>query len=56
MATHENLASAIEKRFGGLVDSVTLDFDRSTELSERMEILQDVRQIGNDFQGFSPGW
>lgn len=56
VATYSNLAPAIKKRFGGLVDSVTLDFDRSTELSERMEILQDIRRIGNEFQGFDPGW
>jgi probable F420-dependent oxidoreductase len=56
VATHENLAPAIEKRFGGLVDSVTLEFDGATAISERRDIVRDVRRIGNEFQDFPSGW
>jgi probable F420-dependent oxidoreductase len=56
VATHENLSSAVEKRFGGLVDSVTLEFGGATDVSERRDIVQDIRRIGNEFQDFSSGW
>ena len=56
VATHENLSAAVEKRFGGLVDSVTLEFDGATDVSERRDIVQDIRRIGNEFQDFSSGW
>ncbi len=56
VATHENLFAAVEKRFGGLVDSVTLEFDNATEISERRDIIQDIRRIGNEFQNFPSGW
>jgi len=56
VATHENLSAAVEKRFGGLVDSVTLEFDGATAISERRDIIQDVRRIGNEFQDFPSGW
>ncbi len=56
VATHENLSPAIEKRFGGLVDSVTLEFDGATDISERRDIVQDIRRIGNEFRAFPSGW
>ena len=56
VATHENLSPAIEKRFGGLVDSVSLEFDGATDISERRDIVQDIRRIGNEFRAFPSGW
>ncbi len=56
VATHENLSPAVEKRFGGLVDSVSLEFDGATDISERRDIVQDIRRIGNEFRAFPSGW
>jgi probable F420-dependent oxidoreductase len=48
-ATYEGLAAAIEKRFGGLSDSVAVGFPRGTPDGLVREILADVKRIPSPF-------
>jgi probable F420-dependent oxidoreductase len=56
VATHEHLARAIEKRFGGLSDTVTLAFGPEVDGGLVGEILQDVRRIPSVFEGHAETW
>ena len=50
---HDEIESAIEERFGGLVDSV--GSSASTDMPGEMtpEVIQDVRRIASPFEGFA---
>jgi probable F420-dependent oxidoreductase len=54
VGTYDELAGAIQERFGGVTDSVTLGFAQSTEPGLVREVLSDVRRIECAFEGF-PG-
>jgi len=56
VATHDELCGAIEQRFGGLTDSVSLDFDRGTPGGRVRELLQDIKRIPSLFEGFPAHW
>ena len=47
------MRGAIEERFGGLVDSITLEFGASSNLSENRDLILDIQQIESEFQDFS---
>jgi probable F420-dependent oxidoreductase len=53
VARHDQLRGAIEERFGGLVDSITLEFGASSNLSENRDLILDIQQIESEFQDFS---
>ncbi|TFH24048.1 MAG: TIGR03617 family F420-dependent LLM class oxidoreductase [Myxococcales bacterium] len=53
---HDEIVAAMEKRFGGISDSVTLGFDESTPEGLQRELLQDVRTIPAAFTGFPQSW
>ena len=52
-APYEGLADAIEKRFGGIVDAVSVDFDEGTPASVRRGTIAALQKIPGQFQGFS---
>jgi len=51
-ATYDDLPAAIEKRYGGIVDSVSIDFTPGTPASVRREVIAAVQRIPSGFKGF----
>jgi probable F420-dependent oxidoreductase len=56
VAPYRELAGAVEKRFGGLVDSIALAFPEATREGLAREILADLRRIPHAFEGFPRAW
>ena len=56
VGTHDEIVAAIEQRFGGLVDTVGIDFDADTPAERARELIQDVQRIPSRFEGFPEGW
>ena len=54
-ATYEGLPDAIEKRFGGVVDAVSLDFAPGTSAAIRRATIEAIQKIPNRFKGFRQG-
>jgi probable F420-dependent oxidoreductase len=52
-ATYEALPEAIEKRFGGIVDSVSVDFAPGTSATTRRATVEAIQRIPSGFRGFS---
>ena len=50
---HDEIVGAIERRFGGLVDSLTLRGDGVGEVPP--DLVQDVRRIPHQYRGPAPG-
>ena len=50
---HSRIAAEIERRFGGLVDVVSLGFPAETPEGLQRELVQDVRRIPTPFRGWS---
>ncbi len=44
-APYDGIAEAIEARFGGLVDTVTLDFLPDDDTATRRRVLEAIRRI-----------
>ena len=55
-ATYRDLAPAVEKRFGGLVDTVSLDFLDSDPPELRAEVVKSVQAIPTVFKGYKTAW
>jgi probable F420-dependent oxidoreductase len=55
-APYGDLAAAVEKRFGGLVDSLALTAPVETEAGPFREALQDLKRIPCAFESFPPAW
>lgn len=53
-ATYDDLPAAIEKRFGGVVDTVTIDFAAGTPASTRRDVIAAIHKIPSCFKGFHP--
>jgi probable F420-dependent oxidoreductase len=51
-ATYDDLPAAIEKRYGGIVDSVSIDFTPGTPASVRRDVIAAVQRIPSGFKGF----
>ena len=51
-ATYEGLPEAIEKRFGGLVDSVSIDFAPGASAATRRATVEAIQRIPSGFKGF----
>jgi probable F420-dependent oxidoreductase len=51
-ATYDRLPEAVEKRFGGVVDSVSFEFGRDDPPELRREVVEAVRRIPQRFQAF----
>ena len=51
-ATYDELPAAIAKRFGGIVDTVSLDFVPGTSAATRRAVIKAVQRIPSRFKGF----
>ncbi len=56
IAPYDQLVGAVEKRFGGLVDSVAIGFPDETPDGLAREIIEDLRRIPQTFAGFPARW
>ena len=54
--TYREIAAAIEQRYGGVADSIDLDFPPDAPMGLRREMMADIRRIPHRFAGFSPDW
>jgi probable F420-dependent oxidoreductase len=52
VATHRELAGAIERRFGGVTDAVTLSGGYGVHQDIPPDLIQDIRRIPSAFAGF----
>jgi probable F420-dependent oxidoreductase len=50
-ATYDHLPAAIEKRYGGVVDTVSLDFTPGTSAEIRRAVIAAVQRIPSTFKG-----
>lgn len=56
-AAYEGIAEAIAERFGGVVDTVTLDFLSGDDAATRRRVVEAVQRIPHRFDGFrTPQW
>lgn len=53
---YEELPERIAERFGGLVDSVSLDIADGTSLAETRRLVEAVAKIPAAFQGYATSW
>jgi hypothetical protein len=51
-ATYDELPAAIEKRYGGIVDTVSIDFSPGTSTVTRRSVIEAIQRIPNTFRGF----
>ena len=51
-ATYDDLPAAIEKRYGGIVDTVSIDFTPGTPAAVRRDVIAAVQRIPSPFKGF----
>ena len=51
-STYEGLPDAIAKRYGGIVDTVTIEFASGTPASVRRDVIDAVHKIPGKFQDF----
>ncbi len=56
IATYENLNKVIEQRFGGISDSIALEFPGGTDAGLVRELLADIQRIPTEFQSFPDSW
>ncbi len=56
VAPYDQLVGAVEKRFGGLVDSIAIGFPDDTPEGLAREVIQDLRRIPQSFAGFETEW
>ena len=51
-ATYDELPAAIEKRYGGIVDTVSVDFTPGTSAGVRRATIEAIQRIPSPFKGF----
>lgn len=51
--TYRDIAAAIERRYGGVADSIDLEFPPATPLGLQREVLADIQRIPHQFARFS---
>ncbi len=56
VGTYDQIAGAIEKRFGGASDAIALSFAQDTPPGLARELVQDVQRIPTAFRGFPNAW
>jgi hypothetical protein len=54
--TYDEIAAAIEARYGGLADAIELNFPPGTPAGLQHELLTDIRRIPHRFEGFDTRW
>ncbi len=56
VGTHRELATAIERRFGGVSDSVGLSGGYGVRQDIPVDLVQDIRRIPSVFTGYGTSW
>jgi hypothetical protein len=56
VGTYDELASAVEARFGGLSDALMLGFGSDVDPGLARELVQDLRRIPAAFESFQTKW
>ena len=51
-ATYDELPDAIAKRYGGIVDTVSIDFAPGTSAATRRATIEAIQKIPSAFKGF----
>jgi len=51
-APYDGIAQAIERRFGGLVDTVSIDFTPGTGAATRRDVIAAIQRVPHAFKGF----
>jgi hypothetical protein len=51
--TYREIAWAIEQRYGGVADSIDLEFPSDAPIGLRQEVLADIQRIPHAFAGFA---
>ena len=54
--TYDEITRAIDERFGGLADSIEINFPAGTPAGLQGELLADIRRIPHAFAGFDTRW
>jgi alkanesulfonate monooxygenase SsuD/methylene tetrahydromethanopterin reductase-like flavin-dependent oxidoreductase (luciferase family) len=54
--TYDEIAAAIEARYGGLADAIELNFPPGTPAGLLRELVADIRRIPHRFEGFDTDW
>jgi probable F420-dependent oxidoreductase len=54
--TYDEITRAIDERFGGLADSIEMNFPAGTPAELQSELLADVRRIPHAFERFDTRW
>jgi alkanesulfonate monooxygenase SsuD/methylene tetrahydromethanopterin reductase-like flavin-dependent oxidoreductase (luciferase family) len=54
--SYDEIAQAIDQRFGGLADSIEINFPAGTPAGLQGELLADIRRIPRAFAGFDMRW
>ena len=54
--TYDEITRAIDERFGGLADSIEMNFPAGTPAELQRELLADIRRIPHAFEGFDTRW
>jgi hypothetical protein len=53
---YDEIARAIEMRFGGLADSIEMSFSADTPAALQRELLADIHRVPYTFEGFDTRW
>jgi probable F420-dependent oxidoreductase len=56
VGTHREIAREIERRFGGVADSIALSGGYGVRQEIPPDLVQDIRRIPSPFTGFSTAW
>jgi probable F420-dependent oxidoreductase len=54
--TYDEITRAIDQRFGGLADSIEMNFPAGTPAELQSELLADIRRIPHAFERFDTHW
>jgi probable F420-dependent oxidoreductase len=54
--TYDEIAAAVATRYGGLADSIELNFPADTPAGLQRELLADIRRLPHSFEGFDTRW
>jgi probable F420-dependent oxidoreductase len=55
-ATYDKLPEAVARRFGGVTDTVTIDFLPGDDARTRRKVIDGIKQIPSRFKGYRTRW
>ena len=56
VADYAGLPRAIEERYGGLADTISLQFSPDDDADELGEMVRAIQRIPSPFQGYAAAW